>query len=119
MKYGIECTHCSDRLFSMYRHDSVRCKCGKVFVDGGDVYFRMGFEKPEDYKQIEMTEEDFNNQKDRLSHRDFKESFTFDVYIKALERKAEIKAGLDKKEINNLKKGEYCEKCQAYRCTCN
>jgi hypothetical protein len=31
---------CGDVLESKHRHDFVRCKCGKSFLDGGDDYFR-------------------------------------------------------------------------------
>ena len=36
-----KCTKCGDTLESKHRHDFVTCQCGN-FVDGGDVYLRMG-----------------------------------------------------------------------------
>lgn len=36
------CNLCDDVIQSMHRHDFVRCKCGKSFVDGGDRYVRCG-----------------------------------------------------------------------------
>lgn len=42
MSNRIKCKFCGDIIESKYRHDLQRCKCGKVFVDGGD-YPRCGF----------------------------------------------------------------------------
>jgi hypothetical protein len=36
------CLECRDIVYSAHRHDFVRCKCGKSFLDGGDDYFRAG-----------------------------------------------------------------------------
>lgn len=36
------CAACGDVIVSKHRHDFVKCKCGKTFVDGGDDYFRAG-----------------------------------------------------------------------------
>lgn len=48
-KGGLKCADCEDRIFSWHRHDFKNCKCGKVFVDGGDDYMRVGWtdEDPE------------------------------------------------------------------------
>lgn len=43
MKYKTFC--CYDIIESKYRHDFVACKCGKCYVDGGDVYTRVGFKE--------------------------------------------------------------------------
>lgn len=40
---SIKCKHCGDVIVSTHRHDFQRCKCGKVFVDGGLDYLRRGF----------------------------------------------------------------------------
>jgi hypothetical protein len=37
-----QCTSCGDVVESKHRHDFVRCKCGKSFLDGGDEYSRYG-----------------------------------------------------------------------------
>jgi len=37
-----QCLDCEDILESKHRHDFVKCKCGKSFLDGGDDYFRGG-----------------------------------------------------------------------------
>jgi hypothetical protein len=42
VKHGLKCPKCEERIFSMYRHDFKACKCGSIFVDGGDDYFRFG-----------------------------------------------------------------------------
>ena len=39
---GLFCNHCEDVIYSKYRHDFVECTCGKIFVDGGQDYFRFG-----------------------------------------------------------------------------
>ena len=38
----MQCSYCDDIIQSMFRHDFVKCRCGKSFVDGGGVYLRMG-----------------------------------------------------------------------------
>ena len=45
---GLECLKCGDKIYSLFRHDYKRCKCGACFVDGGLDYFRYGFEKVEE-----------------------------------------------------------------------
>ena len=52
VKVGIACPLCKDEIFSMSVHDFRRCKCGKVFVDGGDDYMRFGAEPPAEFKSI-------------------------------------------------------------------
>lgn len=38
----IRCIRCKDIIESLYRHDFKYCACGAVFVDGGEVYQRVG-----------------------------------------------------------------------------
>ena len=38
----VRCLKCKDIIESKQRHDFVRCRCGALFVDGGDDYLRMG-----------------------------------------------------------------------------
>jgi len=38
----IQCKKCGDIIQSMYRHDLVWCKCGTIFIDGGNDYTRIG-----------------------------------------------------------------------------
>jgi hypothetical protein len=35
-----QCVLCGDIMESKHRHDFVTCKCGKSWLDGGDVYWR-------------------------------------------------------------------------------
>lgn len=42
MRYKTFC--CNDIVESKHRHDFVRCKCGKCYVDGGNDYTRVGFD---------------------------------------------------------------------------
>lgn len=44
----IQCNHCKDQIFSAFRHDYKQCRCGKVAVDGGQVYLKRSG-NPEDY----------------------------------------------------------------------
>lgn len=36
------CKKCDDFIVSKTRHDFVECKCGVIFVDGGQEYLRRG-----------------------------------------------------------------------------
>ena len=50
----IKCKHCGDIIESKYRHDFVKCSCGKVAVDGGHAYLkRMG--DPKDWEDLSFT----------------------------------------------------------------
>jgi len=42
--WGVECSVCKERLFSMAGHDFHYCKCGATFVDGGYDYVRCGWD---------------------------------------------------------------------------
>ncbi len=37
-----KCRKCGDVIESTHRHDFVSCKCGAIFVDGGNDYWRFG-----------------------------------------------------------------------------
>jgi hypothetical protein len=37
---AVICNKCDDYIFSKHRHDFVQCKCGNIFVDGGQEYLR-------------------------------------------------------------------------------
>jgi len=43
-KNRARCKKCKDIIESKYRHDFVSCKCGAIFVDGGNDYWRSGGE---------------------------------------------------------------------------
>lgn len=38
----VQCRKCEDIISSSHRHDFKYCKCGEIFVDGGDDYLRVG-----------------------------------------------------------------------------
>lgn len=42
MKNRARCKKCKDIIESKYRHDFVSCKCGAIFIDGGNDYWRQG-----------------------------------------------------------------------------
>jgi len=47
------CKKCGDVIESKYRHDFVSCKCGAIFVDGGNAYFRGGWSLGDPNDRIE------------------------------------------------------------------
>lgn len=59
-KNKIRCKSCDDIIESKYTHDFVKCKCGKVFTDGGLDYQRVGFPSgnPEDWIEFIKEEAD-------------------------------------------------------------
>jgi len=42
MGQKIKCKKCGDIIQSLYRHDYKSCKCGEIFIDGGNDYLRCG-----------------------------------------------------------------------------
>lgn len=56
MKNRARCKKCNDIIESKYRHDFVSCKCGAIFVDGGNDYFRAGG----DFQYFERLDDDGN-----------------------------------------------------------
>jgi hypothetical protein len=46
------CKKCKTVIQSKHRHDFVECKCGAIFVDGGEEYYRRGG-NPEDFEEVE------------------------------------------------------------------
>lgn len=43
----VRCTRCDTTLQSQDVHDFRNCKCGNIFVDGGNEYDRRGWHVPE------------------------------------------------------------------------
>lgn len=39
---AVVCNNCNDFIVSKHVHDFVECKCGAIFVDGGQEYLRRG-----------------------------------------------------------------------------
>lgn len=56
MKNRARCKKCLDIIESKYRHDFVTCKCGAIFLDGGNDYWRQGG----DLESIERLDDDGN-----------------------------------------------------------
>jgi hypothetical protein len=52
-----QCRSCGEIIESMFRHDFVMCKCGKIAVDGGRAYLkRTGY--PYDIIELSESKED-------------------------------------------------------------
>jgi hypothetical protein len=51
MRNRARCRKCGDVVESLTRHDFRACRCGAIFVDGGQDYFRAGG-SPEDFEVI-------------------------------------------------------------------
>ena len=52
----VRCKKCDDIIESKHTHDFKKCKCGKIFIDGGTDYQRFGWginqskeARPEEY----------------------------------------------------------------------
>ena len=57
LRNAIRCNHCGDVIESTYRHDYRTCRCGCVFVDGGQDYLRRGaVNGPGDYTDLSEVE---------------------------------------------------------------
>jgi len=72
---AIKCKSCRDVIFSRARHDHHPCSCGKVWIDGGFDYIRVGWpsgeEPPKSFKlEIEKTAtelyHDWNNRENKF-----------------------------------------------------
>ena len=66
MKNMIRCTLCGDVLISYHRHDFKTCSCKTCFVDGGNDYQRVGYNKPEDVDVWDNKNQLWTNNKDIL-----------------------------------------------------
>jgi len=53
----LKCNICGDIIESKHRHDWVQCKCGRVFIDGGISYQRVGFQEMTDFTDISEWED--------------------------------------------------------------
>ena len=42
LRNSAKCKKCKDEIQSVHRHDFKWCKCGAIFVDGGNEYLRRG-----------------------------------------------------------------------------
>ncbi len=57
-KNKARCKACGDVIESKFRHDFQQCQCGKVFVDGGLDYQRIGFPEGKFDDHIEIIKEE-------------------------------------------------------------
>lgn len=62
IKNSAQCKLCGDILVSEHRHDFKECKCGEIFVDGGNSYLRRGFRTSYD-NVIELSEYEAEEEK--------------------------------------------------------
>jgi len=52
MKNKAQCLKCKDIIESKSQHDLQRCKCGEIFLDGGQDYFRGGAKDFKSFKRL-------------------------------------------------------------------
>jgi hypothetical protein len=57
LKNSIKCNHCNDEIESKHRHDFVKCKCGKIAVDGGKDYRRTMFTEISDFTDTSIDDD--------------------------------------------------------------
>ena len=60
-----KCALCNSVIISTHVHDFVSCKCGEIFIDGGNEYWRAGannFKNLLRYKNRKWTPTEFNNE---------------------------------------------------------
>ena len=62
---AITCSECGDTIYSRARHDMRWCSCGRLFVDGGFDYLRLGGPAIEEIAvedvEVDATEEELYN----------------------------------------------------------
>jgi hypothetical protein len=51
-KNKAKCKLCNDIVESTYRHHFAFCKCGEIFVDGGNEYWRAGANSFDNFERI-------------------------------------------------------------------
>lgn len=53
MRNRAKCKLCQEIIESMHRHDYVKCKCGEIFVDGGNDYLKAGATNWENFLRVD------------------------------------------------------------------
>ena len=53
MRNRAKCKLCEEILESFHRHDYVTCKCGEIFIDGGQDYLRCGANDWQNFLRVE------------------------------------------------------------------
>lgn len=55
---SVKCLSCNTTLISKHQHDFQMCSCdNKVFVDGGNVYWRVGYNNRDLVEDLSVWEE--------------------------------------------------------------
>lgn len=57
LRNSAQCLLCGDEIESKHRHDFVECKCGNIFVDGGQWYLRRGYKVADSIKDTSIVRE--------------------------------------------------------------
>lgn len=52
---AVICNKCDELIYSGHRHDFRECKCGNIFVDGGQDYLRRGGKALEDGSYTDLS----------------------------------------------------------------
>lgn len=74
--HGVKCLMCGYEIYSRARHDFHYCKCGNVYIDGGqDGYMRYGaifFDKAQSVdKELQISKhdlfQDWNKEEDKFT----------------------------------------------------
>lgn len=58
LKNSIRCKKCGDIIESISVHDLVYCRCKAVFIDGGHLYQRVGYESKDLVEDLSICVED-------------------------------------------------------------
>lgn len=53
MRNRAKCKLCNTIIESLHKYDMVNCKCGEIFVDGGQEHFRCGFGNAENFLRVD------------------------------------------------------------------
>lgn len=57
LRNSIRCNHCNDEIESTHRHNFVKCKCGKVSIDGGSDYHSVLFSDISDFTDTSIEDD--------------------------------------------------------------
>ena len=66
IRNAIKCNHCGDIIESTHVHDFKKCKCGRVFVDGGHEYCRRGFVELDDFTDLSIYTDEGEDEKGNI-----------------------------------------------------